>query len=183
MSRDPHLLPLVHEAVKLSWLPELAGAYKQDDMLGDQCAGDIMHKHMTARNGLWDRGSLIVLPSCPSTRCQIMNELHDSKCAGHGGEGRIVQLVRRYFRWPSLDSDVKQFVKGCTLCQRNKASGQLYAGKLQQSDLPTEKWQQVSIDFISGFPVARNGNSMIMVVVDTISKMAHFVPMPQRVRM
>ena len=105
-----------------------------------------------------------------------MTELHDSRYAGHGGEYKTVQLVRRYFWWASLDNDVRQFVKGCALCQRNKASTREYAGRLQQHDLPTQKWQQVSMDFISGLPVTKNGNSMVMVVVDTLTKMVHFVP-------
>ena len=46
------------------------------------------------------------------------------------------------------------------------------------SMLSTEKWQQVSMDFISGLPKTKHGNEMIMVVVDTLSKMAHFVPCP-----
>ena len=75
-----------------------------------------------------------------------------------------------------MDRDVRQFVKGCPLCQRNKAGHRRYAGKLQQHDLPTEKWQQISMDFLSGLPKTARGNTMIMVVVDTLTKMAHFVP-------
>ena len=165
------------DAVRLSWIPELQEAYKADSTLGDPSDPNIpMHRYMHASNGLWYRDDLIVVPSSPAIKRQIMAELHDSQYAGHGGEARTVQLVRRYFWWPSLDNDVRQFVKGCSLCQRNKASTRAYAGKLQQHDLPTQKWQQVSMDFISGLPVTKHGNSMIMVVVDNLTKMAHFVP-------
>ena len=93
-----------------------------------------------------------------------------------GGEAKAVELIRRHFWWPSLERDTRQFVKGCALCQRNKPLPRQYAGKLQQHSLPAEKWQQVSLDFITGLPVTKHGNDMIMLVVDNLTKMAHFVP-------
>ena len=96
--------------------------------------------------------------------------------AGHGGEHKTVKLVRRYFWWPSLDNDCRAFVKGCGHCQRNKTSTRPYAGLLNQHDVATQKWQQVGMDFITHLPVTPNGFDQIMVVVDTLSKMAHFVP-------
>ena len=160
-------------------MPELQEAYKADSMLGDPCdQATPSHKNLCARNGLWYKDHAIVVPDTPGIKRQIMTELHDSQYAGHGGEYKTVQLVKRYFWWPHLDRDVRQFVKGCILCQRNKASSRAYAGKLQQHDLPTAKWQQVTMDFISNLPMTKHGNTMIMVVVDNLTKMAHFVPCP-----
>ena len=119
------------------------------------------------------------MPACPSIKRQILTELHDSLYAGHGrhgGEHKTVQLVRRYFWWPSLDNDCRAFVKGCALCQRNKASTRQYAGKLTQHPIASQKWEQVSLDFITHLPETKQGFTQIMVAVDTLSKLAHFIP-------
>ena len=165
-----------HDSIRLSWQPELQQAYKEDPMCGDPLDLTLQHKHITARHGLWYKDRRIVVPHSPSIKRQILTELHDSKYAGHGGEYRTTDLVKRYFWWPQMDTDCRQFVKGCSLCQRNKAHTRRYAGLLQQHDMPTQKWQQVSMDFIQGLPVTARGNDMIMTVVDTLSKQAHFVP-------
>ena len=165
-----------NDAVRLSMLPDLQAAYESDPDFGDPLDARIRHKHLTARHGLWYHGSVIAIPDVPSLRRQILTELHDSPYAGHGGEHRTIQLVRRFFWWPALDKDCRAFVKGCQPCQRNKAHRRPYAGLLQPHELPSQKWQQVSLDFITGLPKTKHGNSMIMVVMDTLSKMVHFVP-------
>ena len=175
--------PAVHgppEAERLSWIPELQAAYKHDKSLGDPEAFNAVDSSLHSKNGLWYKDGAIVIPNCPEIKRQIITELHDSQYAGHGGEVRTVQLLKRYFWWPTLDRDARQFVKGCSLCQRNKAGNRRYAGKLEQHSMPAQKWEQVSLDFLSGLPKTRSGNSMIMVVVDTLTKMVHFVPCPAK---
>ena len=167
------------EAERLSWIPELQTAYKQDSALGDPDAPNpAADPSLLSQNGLWYKDGAIVIPNCPEIRRQIITELHDSQYAGHGGEVRTVQLLRRYFWWPTLDKDARQFVKGCPLCQRNKSGHRRYAGKLEQHSMPSQKWEQISMDFISGLPKTKSGNTMIMVVVCTLTKMVHFVPCP-----
>ena len=178
-SSTPVIRPAVfgpHDAVTLSWIPELRTAYLADPLMGDPDDPAIRHQHMKAKNGLWYRDTVIAVPNCPSIKREIMTELHDSQYAGHGGELRTVQLIRRYFWWPSLGNDCRQFVKGCALCQRNKASTQKYGGLLQPHSLAEQKWDKVSMDFVTGLPLTARGHDMIMVVVDQISKMAHFIP-------
>ena len=164
-----------NSAESKSLIPELREAYLQDPMFGNP-DDPPKHKHLRARNGVWYRDQVIAVPNSPAIKRQILTELHESKYAGHGGEFRTVQLVRRYFWWPSLDNDCRAFVKGCAQCQRNKASTRRYAGLLQQHDMATQKWEQVSMDFITHLPKTAAGNDMILVVVDTLTKMTHFIP-------
>ena len=84
--------------------------------------------------------------------------------------------MKRYFWWPSLVNDCRVFCARLRICQRNKASTRPYAGKLQQPDVAYQKWDQVSMDFITHLPITASGNDQIMVVVDTLSKLTHFVP-------
>lgn len=106
----------------------------------------------------------------------ILSELHDSKTAGHQGVARTFDLVRRAFYWPRLYRSVQEYVKSCEECQKNKPSNQLPLGLNQPLDIPTSPWQSISLDFITQLPRTQAGYDAILVVVDRLSKMAHFIP-------
>ena len=78
-----------------------------------------------------------------------------------------------------MKKEVKWFVEACVVCQTTKYSTQKPAGLLQPVPIPTQVWDDVSMDFITGLPQSR-GYTTIMVVVDRLSKYAHFAPLPAR---
>src|SRR6185312_5164299 len=61
-------------------------------------------------------------------------------------------------------------------CQQSKPSNQAPMGLLQALPIPDAKWEQVSMDLITAVRRTKNGYDAIVVVVDKLSKMAHFVP-------
>ncbi|KAM0042505.1 putative nucleotidyltransferase, Ribonuclease H [Helianthus debilis subsp. tardiflorus] len=73
-----------------------------------------------------------------------------------------------------MTSTVKNFVRECDICQRCKANTTVPGGLLQPLSIPNAIWEDISMDFISGLPASR-GYNVIMVVVDRLSKYAHFV--------
>lgn len=72
--------------------------------------------------------------------------------------------------------DIKVFVSNCLLCQQAKTSTTLPAGLLQSLPIPTQIWEDVAMDFITWLP-ASQGYTVIMVVVDRLSKYGHFAPL------
>jgi hypothetical protein len=96
----------------------------------------------------------------------------------HGGfdEGyhKTFQRVRANFYWKGMRSRVKEFVKDCDVCQRHKSEILMPRGLLQPLPILEKIWEDVSMDFIEGLPNAR-GKATIFVVVDRLSKHAHFV--------
>ena len=74
-----------------------------------------------------------------------------------------------------MKQDVAQFVAKCMTCQLVKAEHQRPAGQLQPLPIPEWKWETISMDFITGLPRTKKGNDSIMVVVDKLSKAAHFI--------
>ena len=72
-----------------------------------------------------------------------------------------------------MKQDIHNFVTECYVCQRNKGETVKYPGKLQLLLIPPTIWKDISMDFITGLPKSGN-KSIIMVVVDRLSKYAHF---------
>jgi hypothetical protein len=72
-----------------------------------------------------------------------------------------------------MKQDAHTFLVECNVCQCNKRETFKALGTLQPLPIPPSIWRDISMDFIVGLPKLRN-KSFIMVVVDIISKYAHF---------
>jgi len=75
-----------------------------------------------------------------------------------------------------MKQTIKTFVAACSACHQAKPDRACYLGLLSPLLVPVEAWQMVSMDFIDGLPTSRHAN-YIMVVVDKLSKFAHFIPL------
>ncbi|GJX79439.1 gypsy/ty3 retroelement polyprotein, partial [Tanacetum coccineum] len=76
-----------------------------------------------------------------------------------------------------LRKQVKQFVRECLVCQKYKPDLAAYPGLLQPLPIPQTIWSSISMDFIEGLPKSHNKN-VIFVIVDRLSKYAHFITHP-----
>ena len=90
-----------------------------------------------------------------------------------------MELVIRNFWWLEVTKEVKQYVEGCDSCQRNKNHTEQPAGKLMPNSIPEKPWMYISADFITKLPIAQEYNS-ILVVVDRLTKMVHFIPTTEK---
>jgi len=70
-------------------------------------------------------------------------------------------------------------VEGCDSCQRNKNHTEQPAGKLMPNSIPEKPWMHISADFITKLPIAQGYNS-ILVVVDRLMKIVHFIPTTEK---
>ena len=117
--------------------------------------------------------NLIYIPE--KLRLDILLKYHDSPAAGHLGVKRILELIFRNFWWPRMEIDVRDFIKSCETCMRNKKSRQRKYGLLQPLEVPERPWKSITIDFLCGLPPSK-GFTVIVVVVDRFSKMVHLIP-------
>ena len=108
-------------------------------------------------------------------RLVIMKSRHDLLAAGHFGTKKTAHLIERDYWWPHMGTDIKHYVLTCDTCQRTKSSRRKYSGTLQPLPVPSERWQVVTMDFITDLPECKNYDS-ICTVVDRFTKMAHFWP-------
>ena len=101
----------------------------------------------------------------------ILQECHDTRYSGHLGIKKTQELIQRDFFWPTLHQDVTSYVQTCEECQRNKVSNQRSAGLLQPLEVPGQRWERVSLDFITHLPRTRAGYDTLLVIVDYVTKM------------
>jgi hypothetical protein len=103
----------------------------------------------------------------------VLSELHATPTAGHSGFTKTYDQVKHSFFWDGMKQDIHKFVVECEVCQSNKGEIVKSPGTLQPLPIPPTIWKDISMDFITGLPKSGN-KSVIMVVVDYLSKYAHF---------
>jgi hypothetical protein len=103
----------------------------------------------------------------------VLFELHATPIVGHSGFTKTYDWVKCSFFWDGMKQDVHNFLVECDVCKCNKGETVKYPGTLQPLSIPPAIWRDISMDFIVGLPKLGN-KSFIMVVVDRLSKYAHF---------
>nr|ABA94769.1 retrotransposon protein, putative, Ty3-gypsy subclass [Oryza sativa Japonica Group] len=121
-------------------------------------------------------GPHICVPAKKELRDLILKEAHESAYSIHPGSTKMYQDIKAYFWWARMKRDVAEYVALCDICQRVKAEHQRLAGLLQPLPIPEWKWEEIGMDFITGLPRTPNGYDSIWVIVDRLTKSAHFVP-------
>ena len=119
-----------------SILSRIIEAYSTDSSFSDH--DKLLAKGCLFQNDLWTNATgQILVPS--SMRQEIMSAHHDDKWAGHFGVDKTLDLIRRYFTWKGITSDVTSFVAECPRCQVNKNANQAPAGLLQPLPIPESR--------------------------------------------
>ncbi|KAG8480865.1 hypothetical protein CXB51_025483 [Gossypium anomalum] len=129
----------------------------------------------TSEFGINDEGVLCFEDS--DLRQSILREAHRGLCAMHPGGNKLYHDLRELYWWPGLKrEEVTKFVGKCLTCQQVKAEHQLPSGLLQPVKIPLWKWERVTMDFVSGLPLTPSKKDSIWVIVDRLTKSAHFIP-------
>lgn len=119
------------------------------------------------------KGRLVVPPKSILVE-KLLQEYHDTPRGGHSGDFKTYQRLSQEWFWPGMRKRVQQYVRACTICQQSKASSLSPAGLLQPLPIPNQVWEDISLDFVEGLPRS-NGVDTVLVVVDRLSKYAHFI--------
>jgi len=75
-----------------------------------------------------------------------------------------------------MKRDIAEYVSRCLVCQQVKAEHQRPSGLMQKIEIPQWKWEEITMDFVVGLPKTQRGHDAIWVVVDRLTKSAHFIP-------
>nr|ABF95989.1 retrotransposon protein, putative, Ty3-gypsy subclass, expressed [Oryza sativa Japonica Group] len=121
-------------------------------------------------------GERICVPENKGLKDTIMKEAHETLYSIHPGSTKMYQDLKQQFWWASMRREIAEYVALCDVCQRVKAEHQKPAGLLQPLKIPEWKWEEIGMDFITGLPRTSAGHDSIWVVVDRLTKVAHFIP-------
>ncbi|GJR70557.1 putative reverse transcriptase domain-containing protein [Tanacetum coccineum] len=106
-----------------------------------------------------------------------MHESHKSKYSIYPGSDKMYQDLKLLYWSPNMKADIAMYVSKCLTCAKVKAEHQKSSGLLQQPEIPVWKWDRITIDFMSRLPRTPSGYDTIWVIVDRLTKSAHFLPM------
>jgi hypothetical protein len=105
----------------------------------------------------------------------LMLVAHDALVAGHLDFNKEYKRLRQGLTWPDINSELKSYVRSCDLCQMTKTSNQKPIGLLKPLEITTERFEQVSMDFITTFPVTKENHGAVMVIVNKLTKLVMFI--------
>jgi hypothetical protein len=101
--------------------------------------------------------------------------MHNVSYDGHPGYQKIITVVKGQCFCPGMKKDVAHFIARCMECQKVKVEHRHPTGLLQPFPIPKWKWEVVTIDFIRKLTMKTRKHASIMVVVEKLTKVAHFI--------
>ena len=126
--------------------------------------------------GILRKGDRLCVPMVGDLKKQILAEAHHSKYSMHPGATKMYQDLRDLYWWDGMKRDVADFVSRCLICQQVKAEHQKPAGTFQRIEIPEWKWERITMDFVTRLPRSQQGYDSVWVIVDRLTKSAHFLP-------
>ncbi|GKD52366.1 reverse transcriptase domain-containing protein [Tanacetum coccineum] len=88
----------------------------------------------------------------------------------------MYQDLKKLYWWPNMKAIVAEYVGKCLTCSRVKVEGQKPSSLLVQPEIPMWKRERITKNFITKLPKTSNGHDTIWVIVDRLTKSAHFIP-------
>ncbi|KAK9075289.1 hypothetical protein SSX86_003612 [Deinandra increscens subsp. villosa] len=125
----------------------------------------------------------IWVPSFGNLRDLVMDEAHKSRYSIHPGSDKMYHDLKEHYWWPNMKADIATYVSKCLTCSKVKAEYQKPPGLLQQPEIPQWKWEEISMDFITKLPKTISKCDTIWVIVDRLTKSAHFLPINEKDKM
>jgi hypothetical protein len=116
------------------------------------------------------------VPNVKELKDKILREAHESTYSIHPGGNKMYHDLKATYWWHGMKRDIVEYVALCDTCQQVKAEHQRPTGLLQSLQVTEWKWEDIAMDFIVGLPRTQSGYDSILVIVDRLTKVAHFIP-------
>lgn len=133
--------------------------------------------------GILRFSSRIWIPNVEELKNEILKSAHNSEFSIHPGSTKMYQDLKQNFWWPDMKKEIAQWISKCYVCQRVKAEHQKPSGLIQPLEIPEWKWEHIAMDFIVGLPRTKSNHDAIWVIIDRLTKSAHFLPINERFSM
>ncbi|KAK1423394.1 hypothetical protein QVD17_18696 [Tagetes erecta] len=150
-------------------------ALKEENLKRERIVGQVHHLEENDK-GIKVRFGRIWIPWTCKIKTMILDEAHKSKYSIHPGATKMYNDLKREYWWPGMKRDVVKYVERCLTCLQVKAEHQKPYGKMQPLEIPLWKWEHITMDLVTKLPKTAKGYDAIWVVVDRLTKSAHFIP-------
>lgn len=172
---------LAISACKPVWLETIVHKYLEDphtkNLLTTLSAPGGTHLDFALQDGVLRFKGRLWVSYNSEIQQHIISALHDSAVGGHSGFFATYHRIKRLFAWHNMKAHIKAFVQSCATCQQAKVERVAPPGLLQPLSILDQAWSIVSLDFIEGLPKSARQDTILVVVVDKLSKYAHFLPL------
>jgi hypothetical protein len=174
-------LSLFNITLTLTLRSEIIAAQKDDEGMGHikrrMREGDpkVVCFHEDAEGTLWFKERLVV-PKREALKKKILDEAHTSRYSIHPWSTKMYHDLRQQFWWMRMKREAACYIFECDTCQKVKADYMKPGGLLPLLSIVEWKWDDISMDFIVGLPMTARKFDLIWVIMDRLSKSAHFIP-------
>ena len=122
------------------------------------------------------KGQRMCVPKYGELKRDIIEEAHSFAYAMHPGSTKMYKTLKEHYWWSGMKKEIASFVSRCLTCQQVKAEHQKPAGKIHLLPIRVLKWEKITMDFVIGLPRTQRQHDAIWVIVDRLTKSAHFLP-------
>ncbi|KAI3701816.1 hypothetical protein L6452_27177 [Arctium lappa] len=131
-------------------------------------------------DGIFRLGDRVWIPILGDLRSIVMDEADKSKYTMHPGSNKMYKNLKESYWWPGMKRTVASYLEKCLTCLKVKTEHQKPSRMLQQMEIPVWKWDMITMDFITKLPRTVRGHDAIWVIIDRLTKCAHFLPISDK---
>ena len=164
--------------VRLNLIDEIKAAQESDPVMKElkEKVQSGQEQRFQVYQGVLKLNGRLCVPDVLELKQKILHEAHYAPYNVHLGATKMYHDIKATYWWSGLKKDVAKFIASCLTCQQVKFEHQRPTGLLQELPMPEWKWDRITMDFVVGLPKTRKGYDSIWVIVDRLTKSAHFLP-------
>ena len=115
------------------------------------------------------------MPYDKELKKKLLFEAHNTVFTMHPEGNKMYHDLKQHYWWKGMKRDVTEYVSKCLTCQQVKAEHQVPTSLLNPLPIPQWKWDNITMYFVSGFPLMQQKHDSIWVIVDKLTKSTHFL--------
>ncbi|XP_022031400.1 uncharacterized protein LOC110932367 [Helianthus annuus] len=186
LSRKEYPSPLCVKSMKMIVMPRLFETIREsqikslgeEDLKKERLKG-VIDKLEENSTGLKTRFGRIWIPRFCEVKAALLDEAHKSRYSVHPGATKMYRDLKTNYWWPGMKRDIVKYVAKCLTCSQVKAEHQKPYGESQLLGIPLWKWEELTMDLVTKLPRTKKGHDTIWVIVDRLTKSAHFLPIKE----
>lgn len=171
LSRHPCLNTIT--SITKEWKNHIIPKYAKDYLANEILGGRIPNDEYKVNEDIILYKNRVYLLDNSRMKDNILREYHDKPLVGHQGYYKTYKQIQERYSWKGLKKDVLKHVQECMICQQNKVEQEHLASLLKPLPIPNQKWESISMDFITGLPKLYV-KDCIYVIVYRNTKYTHF---------